>query len=261
MNHRQKRKNSGFTLVELLVALTILVVVITPLTIALIKNGQFLVRNKEKLIAESIASEQIEIIRNLSYDDVGTDIGQPHGIITACPAPMTKEGIKFVVRVDIRYVDDPYDQTSPIDTHPDDYKKAEVIVILFSDPNENIECPYSKYSNPNPNQKNTLIANLATDISRSGPETDAETGVIQVSVNNASGDPVAGADVDVTNMNNVNPPISITTQIDGKVTIPALPQMILIISLSPRLAIVLIRLTPYRKKTLTPPLKTNRYWR
>ena len=151
MNHHKKRKNFGFTLVELLVALTILVIVITPLTIALIKNGQFMVRNKGKLIAESVASEQIEIIRNLAYDDVGTDIGQPHGIITACPAPMTKDGITFVVRVDIRYVDDPYDQTTPQDTHPDDYKKAEVIVIPLSNPNEDIECPYS-----NPNPKNNL---------------------------------------------------------------------------------------------------------
>jgi prepilin-type N-terminal cleavage/methylation domain-containing protein len=217
IKHRKKRKNSGFTLVELLVALSILVVVITPLTIALIKNGQFLVRNKEKLVAESIASEQIEIIRNLSYDDVGTNIGQPHGIITACPAPMTKDGITFQVYVDIRYVDDPYDQITPIDTHPDDYKKAEVIVIPLSNPNEDIECPYD-----NTKPKNN-ITTLTTDIARTGPETDAETGVLQISVNDASGSPVAGALVNVINMNNVYPPIITTTQIDGKVTIPALP--------------------------------------
>ncbi|MCX6811587.1 MAG: prepilin-type N-terminal cleavage/methylation domain-containing protein [Candidatus Berkelbacteria bacterium] len=248
MNYRKKRKNSGFTplnnsprriaprghstgftLVELLVALTIMVVVITPLTIALIKNGQFMVRNKEKLIAESVASEQIEIIRNLPYDDVGIDTGWPHGILKTCPDPITKDGIKFQVEVIIDDVDDPYDGCNlgtstdkcyapekPEDPHGNDYKKAEVIVSPYSNregkPIEADKCTY-------PGQKTTLT----TDISRSGPETDAETGVLQVSVNDASGGPVADANVDVTN---VNLGIYITgkkTSTNGKITFYALP--------------------------------------
>jgi len=239
MNHHKKihkrrislwpRKNSGFTLVELLVALTIMVVVITPLTIALIKNGQFMVRNKEKLIAESVASEQIEIIRNLPYDDVGTDTGWPHGILTTCPDPITKDGIKFQVEVMIDDVDDPYDGCStgtdpnqcnasekPEDPHGNDYKKAGVIVSPYSnregEPIEANKCTY-------PGQKTTLT----TDISRTGPETDAETGVLQVSVNDASGGPVADANVDVTN---VNLGINITgkkTSTNGKITFYAFP--------------------------------------
>lgn len=229
---KNKQKSKGFTLVELLVALTIMVVVITPLTIALIKNGQFMVRNKEKLIAESVASEQIEIIRNLPYDDIGTDTGWPHGIITPCPNPITKDGITFQTQVMIDDVDDPYDGCNsgtspeeclqdpdkPEDTHGNDYKKVEVMVIPLSNPNEDIECPYS-----NPNPKNALITTLTTDISRPGPETDAETGVLQVSVNDASGGPVVDANVDVTN---VNLGINITNQktsTNGKITFYALP--------------------------------------
>lgn len=196
------RKNKGFTLTELLVALGILVVVVTPLIIALVKNNKFIIKNKEKLIAESLASKQIEIIRNLSFADVGTDTGWPHGEISAKPAPETAAGIIFQTEVKIAYVDDPFDQIWPTDLYPYDYKKVEV----------------ASYPVNNLSSKVTLTTNL----SPSGPETESETGVLEVATNNANGDPVAGADVEITN---TGEGIYILTQtlVDGKIFIPALP--------------------------------------
>jgi len=192
----------GFTLTELLVALGILVVVVTPLIVALVKNNKFIIKNKEKLIAESVASEQIEIIRNLPYDDVGTDTGWPHGSIPARPNPETVSGISFQTEVKIAYVDDSFDAQFPTDLYPYDYKKVEV----------------SSYPIQNQSSKVTLT----TNISPPGPETESETGILQVIVINANGDPVADADVEITNLIQ-GIYISTQTLIDGKIFIPALP--------------------------------------
>lgn len=192
----------GFTLVELLVALGILAIVVTPLIVALIKNNKFIIKNKEKLIAESVATEQMEIIRNLSYDDVGTDTGWPHGVIAAYPEPETVAGISFQTEVKIAYVDDEFDAQFPGDLYPYDYKKVEV----------------SSYPVQNASSKITLTTNIAPP----GPETETETGIIQVVVIDANGDPVPEADVEITN---AGEGIYILTQtlIDGKIFIPALP--------------------------------------
>lgn len=207
------KRNKGFTLTELLVAVAILVIVITPLTVALIKNGKFLTKNKEKLVGESLASEQIEIIRNLPFDDVGTDTGWPHGAIAAHPDPITRSGISFQKIVSIVYVDDPYDMLAPTeggvtcnpainDCYSNDYKKVEVSVAPVS----------------NPSAKTTLT----TDISPSGQETASNTGILEIRVINASGDPVPAADINVVNTNQgIN--IITQTQIDGKISIPVLP--------------------------------------
>lgn len=198
----RKQKNKGFTLTELLVALGILVIVVTPLIIALVKNNKFIIKNKEKLIAESVASEQIEIIRNLPFADVGTDTGWPHGEISAKPAPETVAGISFQTEVKIAYVDDPFDQTWPTDLYPYDYKKVEV----------------QSYPVQNLSSKVTLT----TDISPSGQETESDTGVLEIIALNANGDPVPDADVEITN---TGEGIYILTQtlINGKIFIPALP--------------------------------------
>ncbi|TSC92060.1 MAG: Uncharacterized protein CEN92_163 [Candidatus Berkelbacteria bacterium Licking1014_96] len=197
-----RAKNRGFTLTELLVALGILVVVVTPLIVALVKNNKFIIKNKEKLIAESIASEKIEIIRNMPFADVGTDTGWPHGTIEAEPAPETAAGISFQTKVRIAYVDDPFDQTWPTDLYPYDYKKVEV----------------SSYPVQNPASKVTLTTNF----SPLGPETESATGILEVVVFNANGDPVPDANVEITN---TGEGIYILTQtlIDGKIFIPALP--------------------------------------
>src|SRR3972149_5135144 len=196
------KKNKGFTLTELLVALGILVVVITPLIVALIKNNKIIIKNKEKLVAESVASREIEIIRNLPFADVGTDTGWPHGEIEANPEPETISGISFQTEIKIAYVDDSFDETYPADLYPYDYKKVEV----------------ASYPVNNSSSKITLT----TNISPPGPETESDTGILEVMANNANGDPVAEADVEITN---VRQGIYILTQtlIDGKIFIPALP--------------------------------------
>jgi len=197
-----RKKNKGFTLTELLVALAILVIVVTPLIVALVKNNKFIIKNKEKLVAESIASKEIEIIRNLPFADVGTDTGWPHGTIEAKPAPETVAGISFQTEIKIAYIDDPFDGTFPADLYPYDYKKVEA----------------ASYPINNPSSKVTLT----TNVSPPGPETESDTGILEVIANNANGDPVADADVEITN---TGQGIYILTQtlVDGKIFIPCLP--------------------------------------
>lgn len=205
----QKSKNRGVTLVELLVSIAIFAIVVTPLIVVLIKNYKFVVKNKEKLIAEVIASEKLETIRNFEYDNIGTDTGWPTGPIEANPAPETREGIEFQTVVDIRYVDDPFDGDAhgsvpekPVDLYPYDYKRVEVSAYPIENLNSGVT--------------------LTTNISPPGPETPTNTGILEVEVINASGEPVDDATINVTNPSQgIN--ITITTGIEGKVLIPGLP--------------------------------------
>jgi len=69
-------KERGFSLVEILVAFTLLLVfaaAIPPLFNVAAKTTQI---NRAKTIATNIANEEIEKIRNLSYDEVGTNPGK-----------------------------------------------------------------------------------------------------------------------------------------------------------------------------------------
>lgn len=206
---KKQLSHRGFTLTELLVAAAVLAVIVTPLIISLIKNYRFTINNKERLLAESIASEKIEIIRNLDYSDVGTDTGWPHGEIPANPPPETRNGIEFQTKIDIRYFDDDFDGNvygtvpdKPVDLYPYDYKKIQVKVFPVSNP--------------------SLSVMLTTNVSPSGPETETDTGILEIRVIDASGQPIEDAEINITNLSE-GIDITTTTAADGKVLIPALP--------------------------------------
>ena len=195
------QKNKGFSLTELLVAVGIFIIVVTPLVAALIKNGKFTILNKEKLTTQAIASEEMEIIRNLPYDQVGTTTGWPHGNIPTS-STVSRSGLNFNLTVKVAFVDDPYDHTFPTDLYPYDYKKVEVEVASSKD--------------------SSSTSTLTTTISPSGPETVSNTGVLEVRVINASGHAVPDAEVEITNTGQ-GILIIMQSDIEGKVFVPALP--------------------------------------
>lgn len=124
----QVRARGGFTLVEVVVALTLLLVAslaFAPLYVYISQKSQ---DNQARLAATSIAAGLVEEIRGLPYDQIGTVGGNPAGVIE----PEKKvfiNGIEALVRTRIFWVDDPSDNDSNgKDPIPYDYKRVRVTV-------------------------------------------------------------------------------------------------------------------------------------
>lgn len=121
-------KQDGFTLVEMIIALTLLLLValsFIPMFVFISEGSQ---NNRMRLIALKLASSKIEEIRALPYDQVGTVEGNPTGAI---PQEETKEidGVTFTIKTNIWWVDDPSDNDpSGHDPFPYDYKRVRVTV-------------------------------------------------------------------------------------------------------------------------------------
>ncbi|MGB0757122.1 MAG: prepilin-type N-terminal cleavage/methylation domain-containing protein [Patescibacteria group bacterium] len=98
----------GFTLVELLVTLGIMVVGVLAITQLTILFLQMNAEQKAKVTAISLANEKLEIIRNLPYTDIGTAGGIPPGNLIQTE-PITRNNIDFTVTTEIVYIDDPFD--------------------------------------------------------------------------------------------------------------------------------------------------------
>jgi len=119
---------AGFSLMEMVVAIAIFSVLSISIYqgyAQIFKTTNFL---KTKTVATNLANEQIEIIRNLPYDNVGTIGGIPSGVVDPSQE-ITREGIDFVVLTTIRNIDLPFDGTlggSPDDLSPADNKLVEI---------------------------------------------------------------------------------------------------------------------------------------
>lgn len=161
---------------------------------------------KTRSIATAVAESQMEYIRSLSYDQVGTVGGIPTGTI-AQNATTTMNGISFPVRTFIQYVDDPADGIGSADTNgiTTDYKRIKVSVAYFAN---------------NRTQYVDLISNYAPQ----GLETTNDGGTLKISVVNANGAGVAGASVHIVNAS-TSPAIDLTTFSDatGVVFLPGAP--------------------------------------
>lgn len=205
-----KHKSGGFTLVELIITIGILGIVLVGIMGALIYYFQAMASARARIVATSIANEKMEVIRNMPYDSLGTTTGWPPGNIPATQT-LNRNGFAFTITTRIDYVDDPFDGNAagtipgkPIDTVPNDYKKAEVKVTwkgLASRP--------------------VILATVATPRNL---ESSADSGSLFIKVFNAAGLGVPQATVHVTN-SSTTPPINITntTDNDGNLQLLSLP--------------------------------------
>lgn len=191
---------SGNTLVEVLVAVGIFSLIIGSLY-ALFTSGIQLVRdNQARVTALAVANQQIEIIKNLPFDDIGTDGGIPDGTLQQ-NQEYVSNNIPFTILTDIRFVDDPYDNVSPTDLLPIDYKRVQITVTW---PNMTSESPVT----------------LVTSIVPNGIETDEGGGTLWIEVYDPSletVEPVSEATVTI-NSTATNPDVDVSalTDTDGR---------------------------------------------
>ncbi|MBU1178189.1 prepilin-type N-terminal cleavage/methylation domain-containing protein [Patescibacteria group bacterium] len=175
-NHRDK----GTTLIEILVAITIIGIVFVAIFAIFRMVIQSSAISEARTTATGLANQQMEMIHNLPYNDIATTSGWPQGDIPSTKTEVLNN-ITFTINTNVNYVDNPFDDTVPIDTLGADYKKVKV------------EVSWDKFYSGTP-----VI--LHTDISSRGiEETEQPGGVLYIKVFDANNQPVAGANIQVVN--------------------------------------------------------------
>jgi prepilin-type N-terminal cleavage/methylation domain-containing protein len=171
--------NRGFTLIETVIGVAIFAMIATSAWMGLVKIFDGVAILRTKTIAVNLATEQIEIIRNLPYSDIGIQNGLPLGVIPY-EQNLARDGKTFLVRTTIRNIDLPFDGViggTPNDLSPADNKLVEVEVNCE-------QC--AKKIDP-------VIFN--TRVAPKSLESIGSNGALFVSVFDANGQPVENANV------------------------------------------------------------------
>lgn len=201
------RRQEGFTFIELIITLGLIVFLFSGIFLAYTSILDTINNAERRTAAISVMNEQLELIRRLPYESVGTVSGLPVGII---PQEQTirVSGLDFIVKTTIRNIDDPFDGTlggTPSDTTPADYKLIELT----------IECPSCLQFVP------VAFTGTAAPKALEGATTN---GSLFVNVINANGVPLSGANVHVVNQS-TTPAIDLTdtTNASGTLKLVSVP--------------------------------------
>jgi prepilin-type N-terminal cleavage/methylation domain-containing protein len=203
----KSKNNKGFTLVELLVGVAVFLIIVLAVYKAYTSIFSVVYTSRAKIDAVDLANEQLEIIRNLPYSDVGISGGIPSGKLSHTQS-VTRDSYQFDITLTVRNVDDPFDGTlggTPNDLSPADHKTVEV----------EINCILCRNFSP---------ISVTTTVSPKNLETASTNGALFVKVFDADGNPVEGANVHIEN-NSVTPHIVIddTTNSSGLLQIVDAP--------------------------------------
>jgi hypothetical protein len=193
----------GISFIDVIVGSALILIIFLALFTLLRANVLVSSIGKAKAAATTLANNQLEYIRTLSYDNIGTTGGIPSGIIPET-ATSTENGITYVTRTFIQYVDDPADGSGASDVNGiiTDYKRIKIAV---------------SYTAGGKARDIELVTNHAPV----GIETTVGGGTLRVVVVNAAGTAVSGATVDITNPS-VSPSVDLTafTDATGVVLLP-----------------------------------------
>lgn len=191
----KNKKLSGFTLVEALVILLIFSLITMTFYYVISLGTRYIQEAKNRLGAVSLANEKMEIIRNLSYANIGISGGIPAGNIPQ-DEDVTENTRSYHVHTFVEFIDDPLDGTYPTDTIPDDYKRVKVTV---------------SWQNSHAAESISLVSRFVPP----GMETMTGDGILAINIidgqNNGNG--VSEANVHIVN-SSVSPAVNITTQTD-----------------------------------------------
>ena len=186
-----KKNNNiaGFTLAEILVSMTLFTMITYFGYLAYANILESITRSQLRNETISLIENEIEVIRNMSYGDIGILGGYPIGKILA-EKNVFSGGVNFQIKTTVRNIDDPFDGVAggnPDDTAPADYK-----IIEFE-----VNCL---------NCRSFVPFSMTSTIAPKGLESASNNGSLFINVFDASGLSVSGANVQVIN-NALNPVI------------------------------------------------------
>jgi prepilin-type N-terminal cleavage/methylation domain-containing protein len=176
------KTNRGFSLIEVIFAATIFAIVAMSIYQGFVSVTTLISASRDKIIAVDLINSEFELVRNLSYSNVGIKNGIPNGLLGAATTTVV-DGRSFDITRTIRNVDDSFDGTiggSPNDLSPADYKMVQIEVSCNS-----CKKPLDLFA----------VANVAPK----NLETASTNGALFIKVFDANGNPVPQADIHVEN--------------------------------------------------------------
>jgi Tfp pilus assembly protein PilE len=188
---------SGFTLIEVMVASLVLVAGLVMMAQFFASAATRLLDSEVRSVMHQVATQEMENIRALPYDDVGTTDGMPAGILQ--PSEQRTIGnTSLQITREVIYLQD----ASYSGPYPANYRRATVTVSSVNDTRV---------------QPVLLTSNIAGG---------AQGGTLDVRISNVRGDAVPGVFLDVTN-NHLIPSVnlsssSLRTDTNGRMMIPGL---------------------------------------
>ncbi|HSX16904.1 MAG TPA: hypothetical protein VLH86_02275 [Patescibacteria group bacterium] len=212
----KRHKEAGFTIVELAVAVVVIGMIVISVMGLYLSLVQSAVHTKRKAIALTLATNQIEYVKSLPYNNLAVSGGS---IVSSNPLPATitqkLNGVTYTIRTSINYVDDAYDGCASYptqalkqlycrnypppsgapatDLNPADYK---IIHVSVQD------------------SSHTLLAAVDTEVAARVAETASSTGALFTKVLDNNGNPISGATVHVTDTT-VVPVVDVSDSTDG----------------------------------------------
>ena len=221
-----RRQQGGYTLVELMVSLLVLGIIALAafqLLTALLHSA---IVSKRQAVAYTLANNQMEYLKELSYDQLAVAGGAiPSSTTIPASFNVKVNGEKYIVKTSIDYADDAFDGCGSYPTlalkqqYCHNYPPPTGAPALDSNPADT--------KNATVTVTDTALHNLATldtNISARVAETSSNTGALFVKVIDGSSNPISGATVVVTNTTS-SPAINVsdTTDSNGMVIFYGLP--------------------------------------
>jgi len=199
-------RRSGQIYLDILISVAILTILLHALISLILLSFELISFTRARTTAKHLAQEKIELVRNLSYDMIGTSGGIPSGDLPQTEQ-ISRNGLNYTVKTGIVYIDHPFDEQAPDDLLPTDFKRVRVDVSW--------EGVARSATNP---------ITLITDVSPKGVETTVGGGTLSILVFNAQGEPVPQAQINVA-APEVTPAInlSLETNDDGRIILPGAP--------------------------------------
>lgn len=194
----------GFSLIEILVSLFIIMVLVSSVYALINYSLQITADNKNYVQAISIANQKLEEIRGLPYDSVGNLGGIPGGIIENDEI-ILRNGT-FNVSTTITFYDDSYDGL--LEDENDDFIDYKIATVRVGWRSKNIV-------------KNITMSSKIISPTQEIPE---GWGLLKIFIQDSSGNAVTNAIVNIKN-SNLNPAIDVdySTEDTNVLRIPVFP--------------------------------------
>ncbi len=179
-----KQKQLGFTLIEVVVGIGVFAVILVGVYSAFNALVRATRGAREQTILSSLSSQYLEVVRNMPYDNIGTENGNPNGVLADATDPIvsTIEGETYNAYYEVTYIDDIADGTilAGTDPSPNDYKQVKLSIKKMST-----------------NKITTFLTNVAPQ----GLEGLNNAGALYLTAIDANGQPVADANFHIQSLN------------------------------------------------------------